>query len=169
MRALLAAMLVTLCAAPAPALADGPLTADALRAMIADRGATTVVQSLDNGDDENNPWFGVLDHIEAGEPDWIELVPLLAPGTDAGTAESLVITLSRGLKTNPAAILRIVVDEDLHNIADLCQDNDIEVSDAEVAAFTDNAIAAVTAITDPALAEARSACLAQLSATRPAS
>ncbi|MEO8684335.1 MAG: hypothetical protein ABI414_05780 [Devosia sp.] len=166
MRALLAAMLVTLCAAPA--LADGPLTADALRAMIAARGATTVVQSLDNGDDENNPWFGVLDHIEAGEPDWIELVPLLAPGTDAGTAESLVITLSRGLKTNPAAILRIVVDEDLHNIADLCQDNDIEVSDAEVAAFTDKAIAAVTAITDPALAEARSACLAQLVATRPA-
>ena len=153
-----------LAALTVPTLA-ADLTPGAVRAMLTTQDATAVVQSLDSGDDENNAWFAVLDHIAAGERGWIDLVPLLAPGTDAGTAESLTITLSRALRTNAPAVLRLLA-EDHYSVADICLDNDIEAAVSDVVAFLDDAVVAVAAVMDPALSQARDACLFELGDAR---
>ncbi|MDB5536224.1 MAG: hypothetical protein JWQ65_1099 [Devosia sp.] len=147
-----------------PALA-GDLTPDLIRAMLAKESPTAVVQSLDDGDAENNPWFSVLDRIETGDQDWIDLVPLLAPGTDAGTAEGLVITLSRTLKTNAPAVFKLIADGQF-TVEDICVDNDIEVPLTDYIAFLDNIVVTVAAVLDPALLDVRNACLHQIGTAR---
>jgi hypothetical protein len=148
-----------------PSFAIDPLTPSAVRSMLQSQNATAVVQSLDTGDDANNPWSAVLDHIEAGERGWIDLVPLLADGTDAGTSESLVITLSRALKANPAGVLSVLA-ANHYSPADICGDNDIEVSALEAAAFIDEALVKVAAVMDPALSQARNECIYSLTDAR---
>lgn len=147
-----------------PAFA-GDLTPDLIRTMLAKASPTAVVQSLDTGEAEHNPWFGVLDHIETGNQDWIDLVPPLAPGTDAGTAEALVISLSRTLKTNAPAILRLITDGQF-TVANICIDNDIEVPISDYVAFLDTIAVTVAAVLDPPLRDVRNACLHQISAAR---
>ena len=149
-----------------PAFA-GALTPDLIRAMLAKDGATAVVQALDTGDEETNPWFGLLDHIEAGDQDWIDLVPLLAPGTDAGTAEAVVITLSRTLKTNAPAILKLIADGHFA-VGDICADNDIEVPVGDYLDFLDAIAGTVAAVSEPELSKVRGECLEQISAARAA-
>ncbi len=132
------------------------LTPSALRALLEGQ----VVQSLDE-----SSWNAFLAHVEAGDRGWIDLVPLLADGTDAGTSESLIITLSRALKSNPAGVLSLLA-TDHYAAADICGDNDIEVSALEAAAFIDEALVKVAAVMDPDLSEARNACLYALTDAR---
>jgi hypothetical protein len=147
-----------------PALAVD-FTPDSIRAMLATQRPSAVVQAIDNGDDENNPWFGLLDQIETGNPDWLALVPLLAPGTDAGTAEGLVISLSRTLKTNAAGVLALIADGQF-TVDDICVDNDIEVPVEDYVAFLDTISVTVAAVLDPAVREARNQCLRQIGTER---
>ena len=136
------------------------LTPSAIRALLEGQDATAVVRSLDE-----SVWNGFLAHVEAGDRGWIDLVPLLAPGTDAGTSESLTISLSRALKSNPAGVLNVLA-ADHYSAADICGDNDIEVSLFEAVAFIDEALVKVAAVMDPALSEMRDACLFALSDAR---
>jgi hypothetical protein len=158
------AITLAFAALTSPAFA-GDLTPDLIRAMLAKDTATAVVQALDTGDDENNPWFGVLDQIETGSQDWIDLVPLLAPGTDAGTAEGLIITLSRTLKTNAPAVLKLIAGG-AFTVDDVCIDNDIEVPVTDYVAFLDQIVVTVAAVLDPSLRDVRNACLHQIGAER---
>ena len=136
------------------------LTPSAIRALLEGQDATAVVRSLDE-----SVWKGFLAHVEAGDRGWIDLVPLLAPGTDAGRSESLIITLSRALKANPAGVLSVMA-ADHYSAADICGDNDIEVSLFEVVAFIDEALVKVAAVMDPDLSEMRNECLFALSDAR---
>ena len=148
-----------------PSVLAGDLTPDLIRTMLAKENATAVVQALDTGDDDNNPWFDVLDQIETGNQDWIDLVPLLAPGTDAGTAEALVITLSRTLKTNAPGVLKLIADG-AFTVADICIDNDIEAPLGDYVAFLDKVTVTVAAVLDPPLRDVRNQCLHQLGTAR---
>ena len=136
------------------------LTPSSIRALLEGQDATAVVQGLDE-----NSWNAFLAHVEAGDRGWIDLVPLLAAGTDAGTSESLVITLSRALKANPAGVLSVLA-ADHYSATDICGDNDIEVSALEAAAFIDEALVKVAAVMDPALSQARNECLYSLTDAR---
>jgi hypothetical protein len=136
------------------------LTPSAIRALLEGQDATTVVQSLDE-----SSWNAFLAHVEAGDRGWIDLVPLLADGTDAGTSESLIITLSRALKSNPAGVLSVLA-ADHYSPADICGDNDIEVSAFEAAAFIDEALVKVAAVMDSDLSEVRNECLYALTDAR---
>jgi hypothetical protein len=136
------------------------LTPSAIRALLESQDAGQAEQSLDE-----SSWNAFLAHVEAGDRGWIDLVPLLADGTDAGTSESLVITLSRALKSNPAGVLSLLA-ADHYAAADICGDNDIEVSALEAAAFIDEALVKVAAVMDPDLSEARNACLHALTDAR---
>lgn len=141
-------------------VASAELTPSAMRALLEEQGAADVVQSLDEPS-----WAALLAHVEAGERGWIDLVPLLAPGTDAGTAESLLITLSRALKANARGVLTVLA-QDHYSPADVCGDNDTDVSAIEVARFIDEALVKVAAVLDPELAEVRKACLSALREAR---
>jgi hypothetical protein len=136
------------------------LTPSAIRALLDGQDATAAVQSLDE-----SVWNGFLAHVEAGDRGWIDLVPLLAPRTDAGRSESLIITLSRALKANPAGVLNVLA-ADHYSAADICGDNDIEVSLFEAVAFIDEALVKVAAVMDPDLSEARNECLYALTDAR---
>ena len=136
------------------------LTPSSIRALLEGQDATAVVQGLDE-----NSWNAFLAHVEAGDRGWIDPVPLLAAGTDAGTSESLIITLSRALKSNPAGVLSVLAG-DHYSATDICGDNDIEVSALEAAAFIDEALVKVAAVMEPELTEARNACLSALTDAR---
>ena len=136
------------------------LTPSAIRALLEGQDAAQVVQSLDD-----SSWNAFLAHVEAGERGWIDLVPLLAPGTDAGTSESLIITLSRALKANPAGVLSVLA-ANHYSPADICGDNDIEVSAFEAVAFIDEALVKVAAVMDPDLSAVRNECLYALTDAR---
>ena len=136
------------------------LTPGDFRALLAERDATTVVQSLDEAS-----WNAFLAHVESGDRGWIDLVPLLAAGTDAGTSESLVITLSRALRANPQGVLTILATGG-YAANDICADNEIEISTLDAVRFIDEALVKVAAVLDPALSEARNACLYALSDAR---
>ncbi len=154
-------MLVTL---TVPAFANG-FTPDSIRAMLATQSPAEVVRAIDNTDEENNPWLGVLDQIETGNQDWIDLVPLLAPGTDAGMAADLVVALSRTLKTNAPAVLKLIADGQF-TVDDICIDNDIEVPLEDYIAFLDKIIVPVAAVLDPSLRDVRNQCLHAIGAER---
>src|ERR1700754_1509415 len=105
-----------------PAL-GAELTLDSMHDLLRSGDAASVVQSLDDGGD----WDVVLGHIERGEAGWVLLIPALAPGTEPGPAEGVPIALSRALRANPQAVLSLI-NAQYYSAADICLDNDIEVS-----------------------------------------
>ncbi|MFN4210329.1 MAG: hypothetical protein ACK4G5_07165 [Devosia sp.] len=141
-----------------PAL-SADLTPSAFRALLEHQDATAVVQSLDD-----KSWNAFLVHIEAGERGWIDLVPLLAPGTDGSSSESLAIALSRALKANPAGVLSVLA-ANHYSPTDICAESG-GTSVIEMAREIDAALVKVAAVMDPALSEARNACLHALSDAR---
>jgi hypothetical protein len=136
------------------------LTPSAILALLEGQDARAVVQSLDEPS-----WTAFLAHVEAGDRGWIDLVPLLAPGADAGTAEGVSIALSRALRANPQGVLNVLTN-DHYSAADICAANDIEVSAADAVKFIDQALVKVAAVIDPALSQARDACLHSLGDAR---
>lgn len=136
------------------------LTPSAIRALLAESNATAVVQSLDE-----SSWNAFLGHIEAGDRGWIDLVPLLAAGTDAGTSESLIITLSRALRANPQGVLSVLATGG-YAATDICADNEIEISTLDAVRLIDEALVKVAGVLDPALSEARNQCIYALSDAR---
>jgi hypothetical protein len=147
-----------------PGAAD-EVTPQAIRAMLRQADASAVVQSLDAGDEPANAWTQLMGRIEGGEAAWLDLVPLLKPGTDAGTAESLEIALSRALRANPRGVLALVAGGH-YAPAEICTGNEIEVPPLEAVVGIDAALKAVAALLDPALREGRNACLGELGKAR---
>lgn len=136
------------------------LTPSAIRALLAESNATAVVQSLDE-----SSWNAFLAHVEAGDRGWIDLVPLLAAGTDAGASESLIVTLSRALRSNPQGVLSVLATGG-YAATDICADHEIEISTLDAVGLIDEALVKVAGVLDPALSEARNACIYALSDAR---
>jgi len=142
-----------------------PVTIAQVRHMIAAHGATWTVQHLAAGDSPNR-WDSVMRGIASGSQAWLDVAPLLRPGTDAATSEVYVIALSDALVANPAGALRLIAAE---RDDSLCQENGIETEPDHVRAYYAAAIEAVLSVRVPALQTIRAACLAQLRAGAAAS
>ncbi|CAN7472658.1 hypothetical protein [Devosia sp. LjRoot3] len=142
-----------------PAL-SADLTPGDFRALLAESDASSVVRSLDEAS-----WNAFLTHVEAGDRGWIDLVPLLAAGTDAGTSESLVITLSRALRANPQGVLSVLASSS-YAASDICVDNEIEISTLDAVRLIDEALVKVAGVLDPALSQVRNECIYALSDAR---
>lgn len=139
------------------------LTPAAIRDMLQTQDATAVVQTLNTGS-AGSSWTQVLDHVAAGQQEWIDLVPLLAPGTADATAQGLQLTLSQALKTNPTAVLALI--DGRYSAADLCPASDPKAPISDRVALIDQALASVAAILDPQLFPARNACILALGEAR---
>jgi hypothetical protein len=136
------------------------LTPSVLRGLLEQQDAAAVVQSL-----EETSWNAFLAHVEAGDRGWIDLVPLLAPGTDGSTAQGLAAALSRALKANAAGVLSVLA-ANHYSPLDICGQGEGADSPIEAARSIDEALVKVAGVMDPALSEMRNACLFALSAAR---
>lgn len=144
-----------------PALSDGALshaTPLELRAAIAQHGVDAVVAALLAGDEDK--WYRVIERISGGNPDWLALVPLLAPGADGHASESLHIAVSSALRHNAAGVLALISQGAAH--PSVCAFGAIEPSQAEVTNYYAAAIPAVEAVSDASLSSVRRTCLESL-------
>ena len=99
-----------------------------------------------------------------GDARWIALAPKLAPGSDAGSAEDLGISLAFSLPRNPRAVLAALDPADGHVLGAgrVCGMPFIEDTVKDRPAYKRHAIHAVKTVTDPRLSKVRLACLREL-------
>lgn len=148
--------------------AGASVTPAEVRAMIGRDGARATVATLNQGGSVTAPnrLTTVMNGIAAGEQAWLDLVPLLRQGTDGETGEGLVMSIAEALPRNAAGVLRLM-NEDLDALS-VCSDLELGLSAEESRAYRQTSIAAVEAVTDPALQQAKTACLAELRKPAPA-
>jgi hypothetical protein len=139
----------------APPAADAPACAVLARQVHAE-GASAVVARLSR----HGGWDRLLARIEQGDGACLRLAPALKPGTDAATSEGLRYALGRALLTNPAEVLRL--GDAAFPLSEICRDNRIEPTPAQVRRFRQRARAAVAGVRAPALMARRDACLRAL-------
>jgi len=142
------------------AVQSPPISPDLVRAQLSKSGATNTVQSLDAA----GTWDQVVDGIASGDTGWINLVPLLAPGADAGTAEDLTIALASALPKAPLAVLTVVGGHsgDPLDVAQVCSAPFIEDTSAHQHSYKVQALRAVVGVRSPALLAAAEACKRRL-------
>jgi hypothetical protein len=133
--------------------------------MIDRFGAKRTVDKLSNAaPNDTHAEFGdfdkVLDGIASGDGRWLALVPKLAPGTDAGTAESLPIVLAEALPKNPVGVLRLIKRD--ASWRDACSYPMIEPTRKQMRTYFKATIPAVRSVHDPALQTAKRVCLSEL-------
>lgn len=133
--------------------------------MIDRYGAKQTVQKLSHAASNDtrtdfDDFDKVLAGIASGDPGWLALVPRLAPGTDAGTAESLPIVLAEALPKNPVGVLRLIKRDG--SWRDACSYPMIEPTHKEMDAYFKATIPAVKSVADPALRAAKRVCLSEL-------
>ena len=141
------------------------VTPAAVSRMIDRYGAKGTVDKLSNAaPNDTHTAFGdfdkVLDGIASGDARWLAIVPKLAPGTDAGTAESLPIVLAEALPKNPRGVLRLIKLD--RSWLDACGYPMIEPTPKETRAYFRRAIPAVRAVHDAALQATKRVCLSEL-------
>lgn len=139
------------------------ITPAEVAAMIERDGARATVQALDQGE-TNNRFYAVLEGVSAGEQAWLDLVPRLGPGTDAGATTGLEIAVAEALARNAAGVLRIAGTS--HSVQDICSYPMIEPTPEQTRSYFAAAIPAVEAISDPALQEKKTECLRLLRAAQ---
>lgn len=159
-------MLALLWPAMLAAAAAPRVTPAEVSAMLDSVGSARTVERLGGLGDERAPtrFDAVLDGIASGDPAWLALLPRLSQGADGGNGEALAISVTHVVAHNAAAALRLIADG-AYTAEDICADGDIEPARADYEAYYRAAIPAVTAVSDPALAGSRAACLARLRAT----
>lgn len=143
--------------------AGPPITPAQVRALIASRGARATVQVLDRPGNRRDRWDSVLRGIATGNQAWLDLAPLIAEGTDAGTAEEYAIVLSDALVSNPTGTLRLVLASG-RDVEDVCVENGIETPRRQRRIYDAAAIEAVQTVTARDLRSVKARCLASLRA-----
>lgn len=136
-----------------------PVTPAEVAAMIGRDGAQRTVGAL-WGEGDNSRWATVARGIARGEPAWLELAPRLSPGTDAGTSDEFAMAVQDALVANAPGALRLISAIPMGTGA--CAENSFETPAAQSRAYYAAAIASVEAVTEPALATIRAACLVEL-------
>jgi hypothetical protein len=145
--------------------ASSAITPGAVERMIDRYGAKRTVDKLSNAPpNDTQREFGdfdeVLDGIASGNGLWLALVPRLAPGTDAGTAESLPIVIAEALPKNPVGVLRLIKQHT--SWLDACGYPMIEPTRKEMRAYFRATIPAVKSVNEPGLQAVKGLCLSRL-------
>jgi hypothetical protein len=136
-----------------------PVTPAEVTAMLRSQTPQQTVNAL-YGTGENSRWDTVASGIARGDPAWLALAPQIARGTDAGTSDDFGMAAQDALTTNPAGTLRLLTQVEMGVGA--CSENGFEVSAEQARAYFQTATAAVESVTDPALQQIKTQCLAEL-------
>lgn len=95
------------CFGPLPSSICQKITVSEVRNKIKESGPKEYID-YSQPDKPNSEWECVMDNMTNGLSEWLDLVPILAPYTDAGTAEDLGLVLSIALQTNPTRVLDLI-------------------------------------------------------------
>jgi len=131
-------------------------TPDMVEARIRTVGAQSTVRELWQRPKE---WDAVLDGVSSGDQRWLRVATELKGGADAGQSEGLAIAVSRSIRHNARAFLRVAFPS--FGVA-VCQDLTIEGTTQEHAAFQRNTEKALIAADDEITRKDRDACLIEL-------
>jgi len=131
-------------------------TPDMVEARIRTVGAQSTVRELWQRPKE---WDAVLDGVSSGDQRWLRVATELKGGADAGQSEGLAIAVSRSIRHNARAFLRVAFPS--FGVA-VCQDLTIEGTTQEHAAFQRNTEKALIAADDEITRKDRDACLVEL-------
>ena len=149
---------------PTPTAADAAITPASVRAMVEATSPTQAVATL-----WESGYSTFSDGVASGDAAWLDVVPLIQPGTDAGSSTELEMALSTALPRNAAGVLALLPDHGEYG--GVCVNSAIEYAElsaadtaASNAAYYGAAIPAVEAVSDPALAAGKAACLTALRA-----
>jgi len=112
------------------------------------------------GNGEKSRWDTLASGIARGDPAWLTLAPQIAQGTDAGTAVDFAVAVQDALTTNPAGALRLLTQVEMGVGA--CAENGMEVPAEQARIYFRTATAAVESVSDPALQQIKTQCLAEL-------
>lgn len=88
-----------------------PPSSAQLVTQIQKNGAKSVIAKLYTDDEKE--WLYVLEKIEKGNDDWLKIASLLAPGSDADSAESLATAVAMAIPHNPSGVLAILNHENI--------------------------------------------------------
>lgn len=134
-------------------------TPSSLSQQIDHLGAKTVANSM-----TDSQWEHFLGEVSKGKPEWIAVVPKLAPGTDAGNAESLGIGLAFALPKNPGTVLSAIDPKDgpVLGVTRVCSAPFIEGTINDIPGYIHRATVALNGVTNPALAQIKARCLRTL-------
>ena len=135
-------------------------TPASITASIHRHGAKATIAALAKADQ----WDRVADKMGEGDARWIALAPRLAPGSDAGSAEDLGISLAFSLPKNPLAVLAAIDPANGHilGVHRVCGMPFIEDTVKDRPGYRRRALAAVSATSAPMLARVRASCLREL-------
>lgn len=105
---------------PLPSPVCKKVTVSEVKNKIKELGARRYI-NYSQPDVQSGEWECVMDNITNGLPEWLDLVQVLAPFTDAGTAEDLGLVLSIALQTNPTRVLALIDNRtQVLNVSEIC-------------------------------------------------
>jgi hypothetical protein len=148
---LLAAILVV--APSSVAVAASPPSAHALLRDIENRGAKKVLWELW---DDDARLSAVLDHVESGGREWLEVARLLRQASDAGAALSLNYAVAFALLKQPEHVLGLVGRG--FDIDDICTSPIIEPKKGEAELYERRALKALRRLEKSPLARLAGNC-----------
>ena len=98
--------ILALCLLSISAIAAAHPTAQQLTEQIKEKGAQATISGLYGGQEKE--WQYVTGEIAKGRSDWLNVAALLAPGSDADSAETLSEAVGAAIPHNPAGVLSII-------------------------------------------------------------
>ena len=137
------------------------LSPSEIRTAIESTGAKAVVDRLS----ASREWWSLSKRVAAGEPSYIALAPALADGTDAGTSESLKISLAAALPKTPAAVLKVIDTTDrspVLSLNEVCSSPFVEDEPIHRRTYKRITLKALAHVGDPKLQAVARACAAEL-------
>lgn len=167
-----AAALLTLLAAGASACLAQSVSANEMRAMtstdfrrhIKEEGAEAFVHRFVKDVDPHSPeepnYDIVLEHVAEGSPGWLEAAAEIAPFTDQTFSQGLSVAIADALVVNPAAVLKMIGSE--QHFDEACGYPFVHQTDTYMLKHKREALAALTRVHQPALAEKKEQCRKQL-------
>lgn len=90
-------------------IAITPINPEQLTNRIKTVGAKMVISELFK--DDESQWRVVLSKISGGENNWLAVAALLAPESDAASAETLTAAVAKAIPHNPAGVLAVLNDD----------------------------------------------------------
>jgi hypothetical protein len=143
---------------PLALAAEIPRAAPQALADINQMGASAFLAQFDDEQVDT-----LYQHLQTGDPAWLALAPKLAPAADGANAIGLTISLAYALPKNAGAVLVVTTEQDdILGVGRVCSIPFIEDTVQDRPAYKRQALEAVGAVKDPALAKAKDRCLMTL-------